>query len=177
ASVHEQIELVEAITQDNGGADFAWAKTEQERSRLWSARHNSHFAGLQLRPGCRSVATDVCVPISKLADCVAQTAQDLQSMPFPYTIVGHVGDGNFHVQMLIDPESATEWEQSEQVNRRLVERAIAMDGTCSGEHGVGLHKMDFLVAEHGPEALALMRQIKHAFDPNNILNPGKQVGW
>jgi len=177
ASVREQIELVEAITQDNGGADFAWAKTEQERSRLWSARHNSHFAGLQLRPGCRSVATDVCVPISKLADCVAQTAQDLQSMPFPYTIVGHVGDGNFHVQMLIDPESATEWEQSEQVNRRLVERAIAMDGTCSGEHGVGLHKMDFLVAEHGPEALALMRQIKHAFDPNNILNPGKQVGW
>lgn len=177
ADVQEQMELVQEITRDNGGTDFEWASCAEDRNRLWTARHNTHFAGLQLRPGSRSVATDVCVPISRLADCVTQTAADLDDMPFPYTILGHVGDGNFHVQMLIDPDSETEWAQSEKVNNRLVRRAIDMDGTCSGEHGVGLHKMEFLKLEHGEEGLELMRMIKHAYDPNNIFNPGKLVAW
>jgi len=175
--VREQAAVVQEITRDNGGMDFEWAHRPEDRTRLWTARHNSHYSGLQLRPGSRSVATDVCVPISRLAECVTQTAADLEGMPFPYTIVGHVGDGNFHVQMLIDPDSEEEWNKSEEVNNRLVHRAIGMDGTCSGEHGVGIHKMGFLKAEHGEDALELMRMIKHAYDPNNIFNPGKLVSW
>jgi D-lactate dehydrogenase (cytochrome) len=177
SGVQEQVEAVQDITRSHGGMDFQWADRPEDRSRLWQARHNSHYAGLHLRPGSRAVATDVCVPISRLADCVTQTAADLEDMPFPYTIVGHVGDGNFHVQMLLDPDDPGEWRQSEDVNRRLVQRAIAMDGTCSGEHGVGIHKMEFLKAEHGAAALELMRLIKHAYDPNNIFNPGKIVSW
>lgn len=175
--VQEQAEIVQEIARDNGGMDFEWAERPEDRTRLWTARHNSHYSGLQLRPGSRSVATDVCVPISRLAECVTQTAEDLEGMPFPYTIVGHVGDGNFHVQMLIDPDSEDEWQKSEHINRRLVTRAIQMDGTCSGEHGVGIHKMEFLKEEHGEAALNLMRLIKHAYDPNNIFNPGKLVSW
>ncbi|ETF04552.1 D-lactate dehydrogenase [Advenella kashmirensis W13003] len=175
--VREQAEIVQEIARDNGGMDFEWAEKSEDRKRLWTARHNSHYSGLQLRPGSRSVATDVCVPISRLAECVSETAQELEGMPFPYTIVGHVGDGNFHVQMLIDPDSREEWEMSEDINRRLVSRAIRMDGTCSGEHGVGIHKMAFLKEEHGEDALELMRLIKHAYDPNNIFNPGKLVSW
>ncbi len=175
--VQEQAEIVQEIAREHGGVDFEWAERPEDRTRLWTARHNSHYSGLQLRPGARSVATDVCVPISRLADCVTATAEDLQHVPFPYTIVGHVGDGNFHVQMLIDPESETEWQMSEEINHRLVHRAIEMDGTCSGEHGVGIHKMEFLKVEHGEAALGLMRMIKHAFDPNNIFNPGKLVSW
>lgn len=177
ASVQEQIDLVQEITSSNNGMDFEWAERQEDRTRLWTARHNSHYSSLQLRPGCRSVSTDVCVPISRLADCVGETAKELESMPFPFTIVGHVGDGNFHVQMLLDPESDKEWQLSEEINRRLVSRAISMDGTCSGEHGVGIHKMEFLKEEHGEDALQLMRLIKHAFDPNNIFNPGKMVSW
>lgn len=175
--VREQAEIVQEIAKDNGGMDFEWAEKPEDRKRLWTARHNSHYSGLQLRPGSRSVATDVCVPISRLAECVSETAQELEGMPFPYTIVGHVGDGNFHVQMLIDPDSREEWDMSEGINRRLVSRAIRMDGTCSGEHGVGIHKMEFLKEEHGEDALQLMRLIKHAYDPNNIFNPGKLVSW
>lgn len=175
--LQEQIDVVREITSEHSGTDFAWAESPEDRRRLWTARHNTHFSGLQLRPGSCSFATDVCVPISRLADCVTQTAEDLKAMPFPYIIVGHVGDGNFHVQMLIDPDSATEWEAAESINRRLVLRAIEMDGTCSGEHGVGIHKMEFLKAEHGEMALELMRRIKHAYDPNNIFNPGKVVAW
>lgn len=175
--VQEQAEIVQEIAREHGGVDFEWAERPEDRTRLWTARHNSHYSGLQLRPGARSVATDVCVPISRLADCVTATAEDLRNVPFPYTIVGHVGDGNFHVQMLIDPESETEWQMSEEINHRLVHRAIEMDGTCSGEHGVGIHKMEFLKVEHGEAALNLMRMIKHAFDPNNIFNPGKLVSW
>ncbi|HXE19783.1 FAD-binding oxidoreductase [Castellaniella sp. UC4442_H9] len=177
AGVQEQIKAVQDIAHGQGGTDFQWAERPEDRTRLWHARHNSHYAGLQLRPGSRSVATDVCVPISRLADCVTQTAADLEDMPFPYTIVGHVGDGNFHVQMLIDPDKPEEWQKSEAINHRLVHRAIAMDGTCSGEHGVGIHKMEFLKAEHGEAALALMRLIKHAYDPDNIFNPGKIIAW
>ncbi|MYN12005.1 FAD-binding protein [Pusillimonas sp. TS35] len=175
--VQEQAAVVQEIAHGNGGMDFEWAEKPEDRTRLWTARHNSHYSGLQLRPGSRSVATDVCVPISRLADCVTQTAVDLVAMPFPYTIVGHVGDGNFHVQMLIDPDSEHEWRLSEELNHRLVRRAIAMDGTCSGEHGVGLHKMAFLREEHGDDALQLMRLIKRAYDPGNIFNPGKLVSW
>jgi D-lactate dehydrogenase (cytochrome) len=177
AGVQEHAEAVQAITREHGGMDFDWADRPEDRSRLWAARHAAYFAGLQLRPGCRSSTTDVCVPISALAECVRATAHDLADAPFPYTIVGHVGDGNFHVLMLLDPDSPAEWDASERINQALVRRAIAADGTCTGEHGVGLHKMQFLVEEHGEDALDLMRGIKHAFDPHNILNPGKIVRW
>ena len=175
AGVQEQARTVQDIAHDNGGMDFDWAERPEDRSRLWTARHNAYFAGLQLRPGCRASTTDVCVPISRLADCVSQTAADLEQASFPYTIVGHVGDGNFHVLMLLDADNPDEWAQSEALNRRMVMRAIEMDGTCTGEHGVGLHKMEFMQAEHGQDALNLMQALKQAFDPNNILNPGKIV--
>ena len=175
--VRDQADGVRDITRSHGGSGFAWAETPEDRTRLWAARHQSHFAGLQLRPGARSVATDVCVPISRLAECVTLTAADLQSADFPWTIVGHVGDGNFHVQMLIDPDSRAEWQTAESINHRLVHRAIALEGTCSGEHGVGIHKMEFLKSEHGQAGLDLMRVLKHACDPHNIFNPGKVVAW
>jgi len=177
AGVQEQAELVQEITRDRGGLDFEWAERPEDRNRLWTARHNAYFAGLQLRPGCRSSTTDVCVPISRLAQCVTETAADLAKVSFLYTIVGHVGDGNFHVLMLIDPDNQAEWEESEAVNHRMVRRAIEMDGTCTGEHGVGMHKMPFLLEEHGEDAMGLMRALKHAYDPKNILNPGKIVSW
>jgi D-lactate dehydrogenase (cytochrome) len=173
ASVREQAESVQQITHEHGGLDFEWADKPEDRSRLWTARHNAYFAGLQLRPGCRSSTTDVCVPISRLAECVGQTARDLDGARFPYTIVGHVGDGNFHVLMLLDPEDPGEWAESEAINQRLVERALAMQGTCTGEHGVGLHKQAFMRAEHGQDALDVMAAVKTALDPRNILNPGK----
>ncbi|RTZ40927.1 FAD-binding protein [Candidimonas sp. SYP-B2681] len=175
AGVKEQAEIVQGITHDNGGLDFEWAEQAEDRSRLWTARHNAYFAGLQLRPGSRASTTDVCVPISRLAECVSETAAQLDLASFPYTIVGHVGDGNFHVLMLLDPDNPSEWEESERLNRQLVERAIQMDGTCTGEHGVGLHKKEFMLAEHGRDALDLMASLKRAFDPNNILNPGKII--
>jgi len=173
ASVQEQAQIVQEITHENDGMDFDWAERPEDRSRLWKARHDAYFAGLGLRPGCKSSTTDVCVPISRLADCVMQTAADLDQASFPYTIVGHVGDGNFHVLMLLDPDNAAEWEESQEINRRMVMRAIAMEGTSTGEHGVGLHKMEFMQEEHGADALALMQSLKQAFDPHNILNPGK----
>lgn len=175
AGVREQAEVVQDIARENGGEDFAWAERPEDRSKLWAARHNAYFAGLQLRPGCRASTTDVCVPISRLAECVTETAEELDQASFPYTIVGHVGDGNFHVLMLLDPDNAAEFQESEALNRRLVERAIRMGGTCTGEHGVGLHKMAFMEAEHGRDALDLMAALKNAFDPNNILNPGKVI--
>ena len=177
AGVQEQAEVVQSITAEHGGMDFEWAERPEDRSRLWTARHNAYFAGLQLRPGCRSSTTDVCVPISRLADCVRETVDELDRASFPYTIVGHVGDGNFHVLMLLDPDNEAEWRESETINHNLVRRAIEADGTCTGEHGVGLHKMQFMEQEHGADALALMRSLKHAFDPNNILNPGKIISW
>jgi len=171
--VREQVAAVQALAQDGGGAQFQWSGTPEERTRLWEARHNVYFAALQLRPGCRSVVTDVCVPISRLADCVTQTAQDLAQSGLIAPIVGHVGDGNFHVQMLVDAANPAEVERAEALNARLVHRALAMDGTCTGEHGVGLHKQGFLVDELGPAAVALMRQLKQAMDPHDLLNPGK----
>ncbi len=175
AGVREQAEQVQEITKAHGAMDFDWAEHPEDRNRLWTARHNAYFAGLQLRPGCRASTTDVCVPISRLAECVAATAQELDQASFPYTIVGHVGDGNFHVLMLIDQNNPAEWQESEQLNQRLVRRAIEMDGTCTGEHGIGLHKQAFMLQEHGQGALELMAAIKMALDPHNILNPGKVI--
>lgn len=175
AGVREQAQIVQDIAGSNGGEDFAWAEQPEDRSRLWTARHNAYFAGLQLRPGCRASTTDVCVPISRLAECVSETAAEMDQASFPYTIVGHVGDGNFHVLMLLDPDDPAQFQESEALNRRLVERAIRMEGTCTGEHGVGLHKMAFMEAEHGGDALDLMAVLKRAFDPHDILNPGKII--
>ena len=175
AGVQEQAQTGQEIASHHGGMDFAWAERPEDRNRLWTARHKAYFAGLQLRPGCKASTTDVCVPISRLADCINATTEDLAKASFPTTIVGHVGDGNFHVLMMLDPDSQTEWDESEQVNRRMVRRAIDAGGTCTGEHGVGMHKMQFLVDEHGQDALDLMRALKRAFDPNNILNPGKVI--
>jgi len=175
SGVREQAETVQEIARANGGEDFAWAEHPEDRNRLWTARHNAYFAGLQLRPGCRSSTTDVCVPISRLAECITETAAELDQASFPYTIVGHVGDGNFHVLMLLDPDNPAEFAESEALNRRLVERAIRMQGTCTGEHGVGLHKMPFMEMEFGRDALDLMAALKRAFDPHNILNPGKII--
>jgi D-lactate dehydrogenase (cytochrome) len=173
AGVKEQAETVQQITADNAGSGFEWASRPEDRSRLWNARHSAYFAMLQLKPGCRAVTTDVCVPISRLAECVVETEQDLKASPLLCPIVGHVGDGNFHVAMLIDPAKPEELEEAERLNRRIVERALRMDGTCTGEHGVGLHKMGFLLDEHGPDAIDAMRAIKHALDPRNLMNPGK----
>ena len=173
AGVKEQAETVEALAAEHSGSGFAWAIRPEERSRLWNARHNAYFAMLQLKPGCRAVTTDVCVPISRLAECVVETEDDLRGSPLPCPIVGHVGDGNFHVAMLIDPARPEEFGEAERLNRRIVERALRMGGTCTGEHGVGLHKMDFLIDEHGSDAVDVMRALKHALDPHNLMNPGK----
>ena len=175
AGVKEQAQTVQDIARECGGMDFEWADKQEDRNRLWTARHNAYFAGLQLRPGCRASTTDVCVPISRLAECIDAATKDLEKASFPSTIVGHVGDGNFHVLMLLDPDSKAEWAESEQLNHRLVRSAIAADGTCTGEHGVGLHKMQFMVEEHGEPALDMMRTLKMALDPDNILNPGKII--
>ena len=173
ASVKEQAQTVQELAKDCGGMDFEWAERPEDRNRLWTARHNAYFAGLQLRPGCRASTTDVCVPISRLAECIDEATRLLEKASFPSTIVGHVGDGNFHVLMLLDPDSQEEWEESERLNHHLVTQAIDADGTCTGEHGIGLHKKQFMAHEHGEDVLDLMRSLKHAFDPNNILNPGK----
>lgn len=175
AAVQEQAQAVQDITAEHGGREFEWATRPEDRSRLWTARHHAYFAGLGLRPGAIASTTDVCVPISRLAECVIATAAELDQAPFPYTIVGHVGDGNFHVLMLLDPDDPADWEASQALNRRLVHRAIQMGGTCTGEHGVGLHKIEFMEAEHGPDALSLMAALKQAFDPDGILNPGKML--
>lgn len=173
AGVQEQAELVQEIAREHQGMDFEWANLPEERSRLWTARHNAYFAGLQLRPGCRASTTDVCVPISKLAQCIDQASGLLAKASFPFTIVGHVGDGNFHVLMLLDPDDTQEWQESEKLNHALVEMALSVDGTCTGEHGIGLHKLGFMHEEHGQAALELMWALKRAYDPGNILNPGK----
>ncbi len=173
--VAEQAETVQSIAQSHGASNFAWATQPEDRSRLWEARHNAYFACLQLKPGCRSVTTDVCVPISRLAECVTETIRDTAGSPLPAPILGHVGDGNFHCAILADPNKPEEIEEAERLNQLIVNRALAMDGTCTGEHGVGMHKMDFLRIEHGDDALELMARIKRSFDPLNILNPGKVV--
>ncbi len=177
ASVQEQAATVQEIATDCGGQAFEWATTPEARTRLWTARHNAYFAAIQSRPGCRAISTDTCVPISRLADCLLDSVAEANASGLPYFLVGHVGDGNFHFGYLLDPNIAAERETAEELNHKLVNRALALGGTCTGEHGVGLHKMGFLVDEAGVGAVDMMRTIKHALDPHNIMNPGKIFAW
>jgi D-lactate dehydrogenase (cytochrome) len=173
ASVAEQSAMVQEIAREHGGADFEFARTPEERSRLWAARHQSYFAALQTRPGCRCQSTDTCVPISRLAESINESVAEAEASGIPYWIVGHVGDGNFHLSYLMDPNDAAECAKVEELNVKMVQRALRLEGTCTGEHGIGLHKMPYLLDEAGPAAVAAMRSIKRALDPNNIMNPGK----
>ena len=172
AGAREQAEMVGEIVKDYGGTGFRWATRQEDRTKLWQARHDAYFANLAMKPGAKGWATDVCVPISRLAECILETRKDIDASGVLAPIVGHVGDGNFHLTFLIDPDDAGEMARAEGVNERMVMRALAMGGTCTGEHGVGTGKMRFLQAEHG-EALSVMRQVKQALDPQNIMNPGK----
>jgi len=172
--VREQAELMQSISDEHGGSAFQWATQPEERTRLWKARHNAYYAAMALAPGKQAFSTDACVPISRLADCLLETREDLDREGVIAPIVGHVGDGNFHVLVLFDPAVASERARAEDIARRVSMRAIAMGGTCTGEHGVGMHKLDALMAEHG-EAVDLMKVIKRAFDPLDIMNPGKTV--
>jgi D-lactate dehydrogenase (cytochrome) len=172
--VEEQVAQVKAFAAEQGGNDFHWAATAEERSKLWQARHDAYYAALALRPGAKGWATDVCVPISRLAECIAETRRDVDQSFVTAVLVGHVGDGNFHLIFVLDPAKPEEFAEASRINDRMVARAIAMDGTCTGEHGIGYGKMDFLIAEHG-EGVAVMRSLKHALDPDNIMNPGKIV--
>jgi len=173
AGVKEQAATVQEIASEFGGADFQWATTPEERTKLWTARHHAYFAGLQLKPGCRTVTTDTCVPISRLAECVTQASEEAEAAGMLHYIVGHVGDGNFHIAYLIDPAIPSERETAERLNDAVVHRAISQDGTCTGEHGIGLHKQGFLVDEAGAGTVGMMRTLKRALDPKNIMNPGK----
>ncbi|MCR5866163.1 MAG: FAD-binding oxidoreductase [Aquincola tertiaricarbonis] len=173
AGVAEQAATVQDIAREYGGEDFEWARTPEERTRLWTARHHAYLAALQMRPGCRAVTSDTCVPISRLAESINESVKEAEGAGLPYFIVGHVGDGNFHLAYLIDPNLPEERETAERLNLQMVERALRLEGTCSGEHGVGLHKMGFLVTEAGDGAVEMMRTVKRALDPRNIMNPGK----
>jgi len=173
AGVAEQAETVQGIAGELGGADFAWATRPEDRSRLWQARHDAYFACLQLKPGCRCFPTDVCVPISRLAECIAATNEDIAQIRIPIALFGHVGDGNFHLVVLVDRTNPQDMAEAAWISERVVERAIAMEGTCSGEHGIGLGKRKYLISEHGAVAVDVMRLLKTALDPHNLLNPGK----
>lgn len=173
AGVEEQAQTVQTIANEQGGANFEWATRPEDRSRLWQARHDAYFACLQLKPGCRCFPTDVCVPISRLAECIAETQADIGQVSIPIALFGHVGDGNFHLVVLVDTGNAKEMEEAAWISRRVVERAIAMEGTCTGEHGIGLGKKKYLLAEHGDVAVDVMRAVKAALDPRGLLNPGK----
>ncbi|MBM3514719.1 MAG: FAD-binding protein [Alphaproteobacteria bacterium] len=173
AGVKEQAEAVGAIASANHGTEFQWAARAEDRSKLWEARHNAYYAGLALRPNSKGLVTDVCVPISRLAECIVATKADLAVCKMPAPLLGHVGDGNFHVCFILDPDKPDELHEAERLHDRMVERAQAMGGTCTGEHGIGLGKMQHLVTEAGPGGVAAMRAIKRALDPDNIMNPGK----
>ena len=175
AGVAEQVELVQQLAADEGGTDFAWAEKPEERTRLWNARHDAYFAGLQMRPGARAISTDTCVPISRLAASVEGARKLLEASGFPSLIVGHVGDGNFHCLILVDVDNPDEVARAEALNREIVSLGLSLGGTCTGEHGIGLHKMDFLETEAGAEGVALMARIKAALDPEGLFNPGKML--
>jgi D-lactate dehydrogenase (cytochrome) len=171
-SVDEQSRDFREIATEHGGSDFRAETKPEERTRLWKARHDAFYAALALRPGCKGWATDVCVPISRLTECILETQKDIDESFLLAPLVGHVGDGNFHLVFLVDPDKPEEIREAQRLNDRLVERALAMDGTCTGEHGIGIGKKKYLVAEHG-DAVETMRAIKRAIDPMNIMNPGK----
>ena len=175
AGVAEQSERFGEIAKELGGGPFEWTTRPEERTRLWEARHNAAFSTFTLRPGSSMIPTDICVPISRLAECVTETQRDIADSNLIAPIVGHVGDGNFHLTLLIDRDDPAEVANAKAFGERLIARALAMDGTCTGEHGVGQGKMKYLLSEHGPAALAAMRSIKQAFDPLDIMNPGKIV--
>jgi D-lactate dehydrogenase (cytochrome) len=175
AGVAEQSQRFGEIAADLGGGPFEWTAKAEDRTRLWQARHDGYWAAKALRTNCQPLASDVCVPISRLAECVVETQADLQETGLLGPIVGHVGDGNFHVALVVDVNDATEMAATQTFLSRLTERALAMGGTCTGEHGVGQGKMKYLLAEHGAPALAAMRAIKTALDPDEIMNPGKLV--
>ena len=172
--VADQAEAVQALALERGGRGFAWATHLEDRERLWQARHTALYAALALRPGAQAWTTDVCVPISRLAECIVETKTDNAGAPFPICLVGHAGDGNFHLIYVLDPASRAEIDEARRLNERMVLRALALGGTCTGEHGVGIGKMAFLEAEHGA-ALDVMRTLKRALDPDNRMNPGKMV--
>ena len=172
--VADQTDVVKGIAADHGGVQFHWTTSPEERSKLWQARHDAYYAALALRPGSKGWATDVCVPISRLAECISETKKEIAQSFVPSALVGHVGDGNFHLSFMIDPDNPDEIAEAARLNESMVRRALAMDGTCTGEHGIGWGKMDLLIAEHG-DAVDAMRTLKRAFDPDNIMNPGKIV--
>jgi D-lactate dehydrogenase (cytochrome) len=172
AGVSEHATTVQELASERGGSGFRWATTTEERATLWQARHNTLFAALALRPGCKAWVTDVCVPISALAECILETRRDLEASTLVAPLVGHVGDGNFHLNIVLNPDDPRELADVKAFNGRLVRRALALGGTCTGEHGVGLGKIDYLEEEHG-DALSVMKAIKHALDPDNRMNPGK----
>ncbi|MDQ2101546.1 FAD-binding oxidoreductase [Azospirillum isscasi] len=174
AGVAEQAEMVSAIAGENGGTEFTWATRPEDRSKLWQARHDGYYAALALRPGSKGWPTDVCVPISRLADCILETKKDIADSSMLAPLVGHVGDGNFHLVYVIDPDKPEELAEAKRLNDRMVDRALAMGGTCTGEHGIGYGKLEFLEKEAGA-AFAVMGELKRAFDPDNLMNPGKVV--
>jgi len=175
AGVAEQSEMVKGLAAEFGGGDFQWTTNAEERNKLWQARHDAAYACKALRNNCELWATDVCVPISRLAECILETKKDLEeNCTIPAPLVGHVGDGNFHLAFVLNPDDPAERQQAEAINERLVMRALAMDGTCTGEHGIGMGKAKFLTAEHG-DAVSVMRLIKQAIDPDDIMNPGKML--
>jgi D-lactate dehydrogenase (cytochrome) len=170
--VAQQAETIEAATAEQGGSGFCWVTRPEDRTRLWGARHSAYYAALALRPGAKGWTTDVCVPISHLANCIVESKRDLGASSLTGTLVGHVGDGNFHMVYLVDPERPEELREAERLSARMVERALECGGTCTGEHGVGVGKMRYLRAEHG-DAIDTMRAIKRALDPKDLMNPGK----
>lgn len=174
AAAREQVDTFAELAAENGGGDYQWAEQAEERNKLWAARHDAYWAARTYRPGAQAIATDVCVPISRLAECVCETQKDISEAGLVAPIVGHIGDGNFHVLPLIDMDNAEEVEAARGFLDRLVTRALEMDGTCTGEHGIGTGKMKYLKAEHGP-GVDVMRAIKRTLDPHNIFNPGKVV--
>ncbi|MEE2956287.1 MAG: FAD-linked oxidase C-terminal domain-containing protein [Pseudomonadota bacterium] len=171
-TVRLQAEQVGKISKEFGAGEFKWAEKTEERNKLWQARHDALYAALSLKPGAVAWSSDVCVPISRLADCIEETCVDLRETSLLTTIVGHVGDGNFHVIFLLDPENEEEFEEAKSLNVRMINRAIGMDGTCTGEHGIGIGKREYLEKELG-EGIQIMRQLKNALDPHNVMNPGK----
>ncbi|MBI3438425.1 MAG: FAD-binding protein [Proteobacteria bacterium] len=172
-AVKEQVAMVGALARDNGGGEFRWSNLPEERAKLWKARHQAFYAATAMRKGAIGWPTDVCVPLGRLAECINETKQDLEKASFPAPILGHVGDGNFHVIFVIDPNNPAEHKEAEALNQRLVQRALDMDGTCTGEHGIGLGKQHWLVRELGEDGVDMMRTIKRALDPKNLFNPGK----